>query len=261
MRIPWTSDRASLPTTFALTTFRPASTSPMPGNRPSGRYAASSEVESKGCLISDLGIVSNFRRPMLKHNAGRGLHNEGRPPRLNPRHAAGFQLSNSLVGDFIIEIRPVLAGVRPNSLSRHRGSPRRAPRASLAACNPSRQNPAGTLTLNLLREGSKPDGRDAARLGSREPGAAAAARAQTEKQRRLKLRESGFLRERLSARHRSGSEALENASSVLLHRPWRLPGWQIRLLSGHQLRAHSLKRAVRGWLQPSYSLAFREPIE
>jgi len=33
-----------------------------------------------------------------------------------------------------------------------------------------------------LQKGSKPDGRDALRLGSREPGAAAAARAQTKSQ-------------------------------------------------------------------------------
>jgi hypothetical protein len=36
------------------------------------------EIESKGCLISDFGIVSSLRCPILKHNAGRVLHNEGR---------------------------------------------------------------------------------------------------------------------------------------------------------------------------------------
>jgi|SRR5450631_1323628 hypothetical protein len=34
------------------------------------------EVESKGCLISDFGIVSSLRGPMLKHDASRVLHNE-----------------------------------------------------------------------------------------------------------------------------------------------------------------------------------------
>jgi len=40
----------------------------------------------------------------------------------------------------------------------------------------------------MIARGSKPDGRDALRLGSREPGAAVAARAQTKKPGRLSQR-------------------------------------------------------------------------
>ena len=38
------------------------------------------EVESEGRLIGDFGIVSILRRPMLKHDAGRILHNERYSP-------------------------------------------------------------------------------------------------------------------------------------------------------------------------------------
>jgi hypothetical protein len=48
---------------------------------------------------------------------GRGIlrHGERRvrghsPPRLNPGHAAGFQLCNDLIGDFLIKARPVSTG-------------------------------------------------------------------------------------------------------------------------------------------------------
>ena len=47
--------------------------------------------------------------------------------------------------------RPALAGARPNGLSRHRGSPRRAPRASLAPPTrhgqPGRHSPSPALSL------------------------------------------------------------------------------------------------------------------
>src|SRR3954463_10550090 len=63
---------------------------------------------------------------------------------------------------------------RFNSGTRERGSDsdrrRRAPFPSAP----------GEELLKSLREGAKPDGRDAKRLGSREPGAAPAARAQAE---------------------------------------------------------------------------------
>jgi len=45
--------------------------------------------------------------------------------------------------------------------------------------------------LIILCEGSKPDGRDAARLGSREPGAAIAARAEAEKGTKINFGEFG----------------------------------------------------------------------
>ncbi|MFK4539814.1 hypothetical protein ABIA00_007997 [Bradyrhizobium ottawaense] len=81
--------------------------------------------------------------------AGRGAFRQGQrrlrrrgAPRLHPRYSASLQLEDDLVGDVVIKVCPVLTGARPMILSGHRGSPRRAPRASLAACNPSRQNRA-----------------------------------------------------------------------------------------------------------------------
>jgi hypothetical protein len=61
------------------------------------------------------------------------------PPRLDPRYPASLKFEDDLVGDFVIEARSALAGTRANSTVRHRGSPRRAPRAFLAAINPSRK--------------------------------------------------------------------------------------------------------------------------
>jgi hypothetical protein len=73
---------------------------------------------------------------VLRH-AERRLRRRG-PPRLHPRHPAALELADDFVRDFAIEVCPVRAGGGRSSLSGHRGSPRRAPRASLAASNPSR---------------------------------------------------------------------------------------------------------------------------
>src|SRR5712664_4156429 len=43
---------------------------------PDPRRDLEGEIESKGCLIHDFGIVPRLRRPVLKHDAGRVLHNE-----------------------------------------------------------------------------------------------------------------------------------------------------------------------------------------
>jgi len=43
---------------------------------PDPRRDLEGETESKGCLIRDFGIVPRLRRPVLKHEAGRVLHNE-----------------------------------------------------------------------------------------------------------------------------------------------------------------------------------------
>jgi SAM-dependent methyltransferase len=56
-------------------------------------------------------------------------------------------------------------------------APSRAMGGSDWSAAPFADHTAGALTINLLREGSKPYGRAAARLGSREPDAAPAARA------------------------------------------------------------------------------------
>ncbi len=62
-----------------------------------------------------------------------------RPPGLDPGHVAGLQLGDDLVGDVVVEARPVCAGASVAFVSGHRGSPRRAPEASPPALNPSRQ--------------------------------------------------------------------------------------------------------------------------
>lgn len=93
------------------------------------------------------------RRSVL--GLGEGCPRRRRSPRLDPGHVARLQLSDDLVGYFVIEIRPALAGARPNDMSRHRGSPRRAPRAFLATSNPSRPTrPALSLldALNALKK-------------------------------------------------------------------------------------------------------------
>jgi hypothetical protein len=84
----------------------------------------------------DSGIAA-LGRCVLRHREGRV-----RPrcsPRLDPGHAAYFQFGNDLVGDFLVEPGAVLTVTGASAGSVHRGSPRRAPRASLAAWNPSRK--------------------------------------------------------------------------------------------------------------------------
>ena len=66
--------------------------------------------------------------------------------------------------------------------------------STLKPDNPAPEKRGLTLQLGL-QKGSKPDGRDALRLGSREPGAALAARAQT-KSRKTKFRDWVSARQR-----------------------------------------------------------------
>src|SRR5579871_2226258 len=101
----------------------------------------------------------------------------GRPPGLDPGHAASLEFSDDLAGDFVIEARPALAGARLRIVFGHRGSPRRAPRAFLATIYPSRKRrPSshstevdprkGTLDASLKPSraifGRKPAGKEAA---------------------------------------------------------------------------------------------------
>src|SRR5690606_9276414 len=72
----------------------------------------------------------------------------GRPPRLDPGHAAGLQLGDDLAGDVVVKARPVGAGASMAVVSGHRGSPRRAPEASPPALNPSRQT-RSALSLSI----------------------------------------------------------------------------------------------------------------
>ena len=79
-----------------------------------------------------------------------------RTPRLDPGHAAGLQLGDDLVGDFVIKARPVLTGARASSVVwTSRISATGA--ASLSrSLQPVTANPVRTLTLSLLREGLTP---------------------------------------------------------------------------------------------------------
>ena len=89
--------------------------------------------------------------------AGRGIlrHCERRlrrrrAPGLHPGQPAGFQFGDDLVGDFVIEARPVVTGASRGvsdiaGLRDGRCEPLSQP------VNPSRQNPADTLTLGLFR--------------------------------------------------------------------------------------------------------------
>lgn len=52
-------------------------------------------------------------RRIFRH--GERRFRRGRTPRLNPGHASGLKLGNDLVGNFAIEVRPVLAGARASS--------------------------------------------------------------------------------------------------------------------------------------------------
>jgi hypothetical protein len=70
-----------------------------------------------------------------------------RSPRLNPWDAAGLKLGDDLIGDFLIEARPILAGASASGVSGHCGSPRWVPRVS-RGLQPSRLNPA---ELSLCR--------------------------------------------------------------------------------------------------------------
>ncbi|RMC36600.1 HipA domain-containing protein [Paracoccus alkanivorans] len=97
-------------------------------------------------------VTFDHRAPQKQHvdpriaPAGRGIlrkaerrFRRSRAPGLNPRHAACLQLGDDLVGDLGVEIGPVTPGAGVSLVSGHRGSPRRAPRASPSAFNPSRQ--------------------------------------------------------------------------------------------------------------------------
>src|SRR3546814_3851094 len=78
--------------------------------------------------------VAPLGRGILRHGERR-LGFRG-APRLYPGNAAGLQLGDDLVGDFLIEARPVVTGTGASGGSGHRGSPRRAPGASLPILNP-----------------------------------------------------------------------------------------------------------------------------
>src|SRR5690606_4559343 len=85
-------------------------------------------------------------RSIRRH--GERRFRSGRSPRLDPGHAAGLQFGDDLVGDVVVEARPVGAGASMAVVSGHRGSPRRAPEASPPALNPSRQT-RSALSLSI----------------------------------------------------------------------------------------------------------------
>ena len=58
--------------------------------------------------------VGTIGRSIFRHGERRFCC--GRTPRLDPRHSAGLKLGDDLVGDFVIEARPVLAGTGANNM-------------------------------------------------------------------------------------------------------------------------------------------------
>ena len=91
--------------------------------------------------------VAALRRSIARH--GERRLDRRRPPWLHPWDAAGLQFGDDLVGDFGVKARPILTGARVRFLAEHRGSPRRAPEASLPTSQPVTTNPVCPLTLNL----------------------------------------------------------------------------------------------------------------
>src|SRR5271166_4881072 len=92
-------------------------------------------------------------------------------PGLDPGHAPGLQLGDDLGGDFVVKARPVGAGTGWSSLSGHRGSPRRAPGASLPAVNPSRKPRLHSCSrLDWLRADRPGRGPASRRQGSKPAG-------------------------------------------------------------------------------------------
>jgi hypothetical protein len=72
------------------------------------------------------------------------------PPWLYPGDTAGLQLDDDLVGDFGVKACAVVADADSCGVTGHRGSPRRAPEASLPTFNPSRQSrPALSLSATV----------------------------------------------------------------------------------------------------------------
>jgi hypothetical protein len=74
--------------------------------------AAEAERLAEGEPTLDAEAALDHRAPedehILRHRERRFRRHS--PPRLNPRHAAGLQLCDDLVGDFLIEARPVPTG-------------------------------------------------------------------------------------------------------------------------------------------------------
>jgi hypothetical protein len=124
------------------------------------RYSAAVAICSKAALPSESPLDDGAPEDEHVHARiaalSRGVYRQSerrprrrRSPGLHPGHTAGFQLDDDLVGNLLIEARPVQAGA--SGRVRHRSSPRRAPRASLAALNPSRDN---RLSLTLVAIGN-----------------------------------------------------------------------------------------------------------
>jgi len=93
-------------------------------------YDCAPEDENVDAAIGAAG-AGVVRKP--KRGFGLGL-----APGLHPREAPGLEGGDDRVGGFVVKVRPVGAGARGAVMSGHRGSPRRAPGASLPALNPSR---------------------------------------------------------------------------------------------------------------------------
>jgi hypothetical protein len=76
----------------------------------------------------------------------------GRLPGLNPGHAAGLELGDDLVGDFLVETRPVLAQAGTGGVFQHRGFSATGAASFSRDSQPVTDDPAG-LSLFLAGRG------------------------------------------------------------------------------------------------------------
>src|SRR3981081_2360580 len=81
--------------------------------------------------------ISALRGRVARHRERR--LDRHRSPWLHPGDTPGLQFGDDLVSDFSVKARTIIAGTDSCGGSGHRGSPRRAPEASLPTFNPSRQ--------------------------------------------------------------------------------------------------------------------------
>ena len=108
-----------------------------------GKGLAESEPGLSGKAVLDDGTPEDENIDAAVAAAGAGVSRQSercfrcrRAPGLHPGNTSGLQLGDDLVGDFVVKVCPIRSGT---VISGHRGSPRRAPEASLPALNPSRK--------------------------------------------------------------------------------------------------------------------------
>ena len=137
-----------------------------------------------------------------------------------PRDTPGLQLSYDLVGDFGVKARTIIAVTNSCGASGHRGSPRRAPEASLPNFNPSRQIQSA-LSLSTAVTLHGPRGKRTLLCARMEA-------------RRVKTREAGLQRSRQpspAGRRRQATQVLVGASAWRRLKGTDCPGERLNQLA------------------------------